>query len=585
LDESAAAALETRDDLLVYGRGNAIALFALQLQYNIEDIEAVAAVAVTDGSNDKKCDLVYVDRVDGQIVIAQGHAAEKHTSKSAPANKASDLNTAVSWLLDGEIESLPTILRSAAIEVRSAFQNGEIRHFNLWYCHNYQESKNVEDELKRAAATAHGLIKRFYPSTSVAVSQKEVGRRRLEELYSQAGNTILVTDQFTIEVDGGFEAQGSEWRAFCTSVAGSWLRRLWRDYETRLTSPNVRDYLGFIRTEQNINNGIKTTAQEEPDRFWIYNNGITALVNDYKIDRTCTPWRLTIDGLGVINGAQTTGSIGTLADDRATSLGDMQVLVRFVRCHNTDVLSEIVRYNNTQNKVEAADFRSKDAIQERLRREFELIPDADYLGGRRGGVRDAIARRRNLVPDRAVAQCLASFHGKPNLAYNETRRIWEENKTYAETFNDQVNARHVVFAYSLMRAVEERKRELAQLADEDRTSQQEKQIEFLRRRGSITILVAAIASAIETILGKPVSNRYKLRFRANCSPAQGLAYWKPVLNSLLPFVSHLMKATDSGLQSQDRVTEATDLFQSMVESTVEHNKAVYESFASTVAST
>ncbi len=297
------------------------------------------------------------------------------------------------------------------------------------------------------------------------------------------------------------------------------------------------------------------------------------------------PWRLTIDGLGIINGAQTTGSIGTLADDRATNLEDMYVLVRFVQCHNTDVLSEIVRYNNTQNKVEAADFRSKDAIQERLRNEFELIPDADYLGGRRGGVRDAITRRRNLLPDRAVAQCLAAFHGKPNLAYNETRRIWEENKTYAETFNDQLNARHVVFAYSLMRAVEERKRELAQLADEDRTSQQEKQIEFLRHRGSITLLVAAVASSIETILGKPVSNRHKLRFRKNCSPAQGLAQWKSVLNSLLPFVSHLMKATDSGLQNQDRVNEAIDLFQSIVESTVEHNKAVYESFASTVAST
>jgi len=49
LNEPAAAALEMRDDLLAYGRGNAIALFALQMHYNIEDIEAVAAVAVTDG--------------------------------------------------------------------------------------------------------------------------------------------------------------------------------------------------------------------------------------------------------------------------------------------------------------------------------------------------------------------------------------------------------------------------------------------------------------------------------------------------------------------------------------------------------
>jgi len=434
-------------------------------------------------------------------------------------------------------------------------------------------------------ATADGLLRRHYTSAIVAVSEEEIGKRRLEELYSRAGNAVLVTDKFELDIEGGFEAGGSEWNAFCTSVAGSWLRQLWRDYETDLTSPNVRDYLGIIRTEQNINNGMKTTAQEEPDRFWIYNNGLTVLVNDYNVDRTHKPWRLTIEGLGIINGAQTTGSIGTLDDDRAESLSDMQVLVRFVRCNDNDVLSEIVRYNNTQNKVEAADFRSKDAIQERLREEFKSIPDADYLGGRRGGVRDAITRRKNLVPDRAVAQCLAAFHGRPNLAYNETRRIWEENKTYAETFSDQVNARHIVFAYSLMRSIEERKRELAQLSDEDRTNQQDKQIDFLRRRGSITLLVTAIASCLETILDKPIANAYKLRFRENCSPVRGMMHWKSVLNSLLPFVSHLTRATDRGLQSQERVKEAISLFQSMVESTVEHNKTQYVDFASVVAST
>ena len=200
-------------------------------------------------------------------------------------------------------------------------------------------------------------------------------------------------------------------------------------------------------------------------------------------------------------------------------------------------------------------------------------------------MRDAITRRKNLVPDRAVAQCLAAFHGRPNLAYNETRRIWEENKTYAETFSDQVNARHIVFAYSLMRSIEERKRELAQLSDEDRTNQQDKQIDFLRRRGSITLLVTAIASCLETILDKPIANAYKLRFRENCSPVRGMMHWKSVLNSLLPFVSHLTSATDRGLQSQERVKEAISLFQSMVESTVEHNKAQYVDFASVVAST
>jgi hypothetical protein len=36
-----------------------------------------------------------------------------------------------------------------------------------------------------------------------------------------------------------------------------------------------------VRSERNINNGIKTTASTTPEQFWIYNNGITVLVHEY----------------------------------------------------------------------------------------------------------------------------------------------------------------------------------------------------------------------------------------------------------------------------------------------------------------
>jgi hypothetical protein len=42
-----------------------------------------------------------------------------------------------------------------------------------------------------------------------------------------------------------------------------------------------------------------------------------------------------------------------------------QVLARFIMCDDPDVLADIVKFNKTQNKVEAADFRSKDPVRER----------------------------------------------------------------------------------------------------------------------------------------------------------------------------------------------------------------------------
>jgi hypothetical protein len=458
-ESKALAAFKGRTDLEQYG-SNPLLLFALQLRWGIADIDGVASTALTDHSNDKKCDLVYVDRDAGRVVVAQSYMSAKDL-EAAPANKASDLNTAVGWLLSGDVEKLPDTLRSAAEEVRDAIAQDQIREFHVWYSHNAPESQNVQDELKQAVRTADSLIKRYFDGTEIAVSALEVGLGQLEDMYARTEAPIAVAETFTLTVPGGFEIESSRWKAFTTAVPGIWLREKWDIHGSDLMSPNVRDYLGVVRSERNINNGIKTTASTTPEQFWIYNNGITVLVHDYVAAGPTKDgsYELELRGLGIVNGAQTTGSLATLTDDDAPDLDKTSVLTRFVKCDDPEVLADIVKYNNTQNKVEAADFRSKDSVQERLRQEFDAIPDADYRGGRRGGVKDAIERSRNLLPDSAVAQALAAFQLQPNLAYNETRRIWEENAVHSRYFSDRTSARNIVLTYSLLRAIEAAKKE------------------------------------------------------------------------------------------------------------------------------
>jgi hypothetical protein len=62
----------------------------------------------------------------------------------------------------------------------------------------------------------------------------------------------------------------------------------------------------------NINNNIKTTAEKHPEHFWIYNNGLTAIVNDYSFVEEGEQHTLKISGISIVNGAQTTGAIGSL---------------------------------------------------------------------------------------------------------------------------------------------------------------------------------------------------------------------------------------------------------------------------------
>ncbi|MBD2108504.1 hypothetical protein [Nodosilinea sp. FACHB-13] len=98
MTETHQAAFQARTDLARYG-DNALLLFTLQLRFDIQDIESIANDSLTDGYEDKKCDLVYVDRENEIAVIAQGYySTSDNTNRDAPANKASDLNTAVAWL-------------------------------------------------------------------------------------------------------------------------------------------------------------------------------------------------------------------------------------------------------------------------------------------------------------------------------------------------------------------------------------------------------------------------------------------------------------------------------------------------------
>lgn len=578
----AEAALAARSDLAEYG-SNALLLYALQLRWGITDIEGVAAVALTDSANDKKCDLAYVDRDNGRIVVGQGYTSIK-ALEAAPANKASDLNTAVTWLLSGPLEGLPDVLRSAAGEVRDAIRSDQINEFHVWYAHNAPESANVKDELEQAARTADSLIKRYFPQVQVDVAAQEVGREQLEKLYERTEAPIAVTDELTLVVAGGFETKGEHWSAFTTAVPGTWLREQWAKYDSDLMSPNVRDYLGIVRSERNINNGIKTTAATTPDRFWIYNNGITVLVHDYTPEGPDTDgnYTLRLTGAGIVNGAQTTGSLATLSDTDAPNLAATRVLTRFVKCGDSDVLADIVKYNNTQNKVEAADFRSKDEVQERLRAEFATVPDADYRGARRGGVRDAIERPANRLPDSAVAQALASFQLAPNIAYNETRRIWDENGVYSRFFSDRTSARNVVFCYSLLRALEAAKKRLGDVDEANRTEVQQRHTQFFRRRGSIALMVAAISATIELFLGHPVPDRTALRFKDNCAPKDAADRWLPIVESALAFSAQLIDATDLGLKNSDTVDAALEKFQGMIEATVDANKERYAEFSSLV---
>ena len=559
----------------VYG-DNALLLYSLQIKYNIEDIHVIATEALLDGNDDKKIDLLYIDIDREEAIIAQGYFTKKE-KESAPSNKASDLNTAVTWLFNREIKDLPERLKTPAKDLREFIESGLIKKITLWYSHNCPESKNVVDELISAEHSLNSILKSRYPDFRIEVCSLEVGLNVLEDWYVGITTPILVTNEIRLENVDGFYINQSDWKAFSTNISGKKLYDLFTTYKTNLFSANIRDYLGSRKSDSNINNGIKQTAEIKPENFFVYNNGITAITN--KIDYDPEKKELNIAGISIVNGAQTTGAIASIKDNVSDNL---KIPIRIIECQNQETIKEIVRFNNSQNKLEAPDFRSNDVFQKRLKSEFEEFPDIEY-SSRRGSAEDVIKRPNNILPASTVAQTLAAFHNEPSIAYNEKSKIWESDKLYSKFFNDNTSAKHIFFAYSLQKAIELSKIDIVNKHKngEDLTKIENEFLSFSRLRGAMILFISASSSVLEEILDKPIPNMFALSFKTKKFD-DAIELWKPIVKVLSSFSSTLKNGLSDGIKNQEKINEALSAFSQLVSATKIGNNVIFKSFSDKV---
>lgn len=310
---------------------------------------------------------------------------------------------------------------------------------------------------------------------------------------------------------------------------------------------------------------MQKSLKDKPKNFFVYNNGLTILnhrIENKKLNDNTSNVR--IHGISIVNGAQTTGTIGTSTEAPPEGA---YALARFISTSNEDLVSDVVRYNNSQNAVTASDFRSTDPIQRRLVLEMKSIPDAEYDGGRRGGVSAAIKRRPRLLPSYSVGQALAALHGAPTVAYNEKSGIWSRDVLYSRFFNDNLSAKHMIFAYSLLRAIENEKNILRQKEAGDETnltSAEKEKLSFYRKRGSVFLLAGAISECLETILDKVIPNKFRLNFSEKTSPEEAAKFWAPTVQALSGLHAYLEPAFSDGLKNQEKVQETTKKFSQLV---------------------
>jgi len=245
--------------------------------------------------------------------------------------------------------------------------------------------------------------------------------------------------------------------AFYGRVHVAEVAKWWHDYNRALCSRNLRHLL----PSSEVNNALEITLKNDAENFWYFNNGITVVCDS--IDKAIygAPKRdvglFKCEGVSIVNGAQTVGTIGTtLADPKLAEEQSAWIQIRIISLDKApiDFDRRITRATNFQNAVRGRDFAAMDPIQRRLASEFALdrqtyaykSGEADPQGDQGCSITEA-------------TQALACGQETVDLAVQVKREIgsiWSniDGAPYLDLFNDSLTNQKVWRAVRVMRSVD-----------------------------------------------------------------------------------------------------------------------------------
>lgn len=232
----------------------------------------------------------------------------------------------------------------------------------------------------------------------------------------------------------------SEFCSYLCVMPARLLALIYGEYGTQLLEKNVRV---FLQAKGSVNKGIRRSLENEPARFFAYNNGITA--TGEAIETSPTKMGISLDRISdfqIVNGGQTTASIFD-AHARGLSLEKVFVQMKLTivsKVKSTEVVRLISRYANSQNRVTEADFFSNHPFHvsfEKLSRRLVAPPRVNstiqthwfyerargqYINAKQACVStserkkfESLNPRDQLITKTDLAKVLNTFRGFPHI--------------------------------------------------------------------------------------------------------------------------------------------------------------------------
>lgn len=225
-------------------------------------------------------------------------------------------------------------------------------------------------------------------------------------------------------------------------------------FHAKIFHGNIRYYL---KKSNKINKSMLTTLNSVAgrDAFWLYNNGITVVVEDFEIVKKDGVAYLRASNPQIVNGAQTSS---VLKEKRSNlSYGQVGVQAKIIAVSLNDdgkkVLSSVSEYTNSQSPVKISDLRSNDRRHIQLQSAFASISKKVFYERRRGEWNSLEAAQRAQYQNRKVSkedvgQKYFAFIGNSAKSIVNKNCIFESPEEQ-KAFDPSVSAHTYLLAYEL----------------------------------------------------------------------------------------------------------------------------------------
>ncbi len=409
--------------------------------------------SITDGSNDRGVDAVFIDDRDGRNAI---HVFQfkyvntfENTKKNFPSGEIDKLVSFFVDLLDlnKSLENTCNpILWNKVKEMWTALDKPK-PSIEVHFCGN---TLPMQDGEKNRANASLGKFNYF-----------NVHHHSLDSIVGMFVDkkSAVINDQIQVVDKDYFDRTDGSIRGLICTVEAAEVVRIITDPEDPSTvkkeifNDNVRVYLS--RTNKINRKIIETALSEDNPLFWYLNNGITITCESFSYPKGKRAPNVELKNIQIVNGGQTSNALFEASKIAPEKLDDVLILIRIIETKAQLVSLAIAESTNSQTPIKSRDLRSNDDIQKKLEEAFEGMG----LFYERKLSQYSDKPKPNRVDALSAGQAhLAYGLELPEVAKKDRGRIFSD--LYDQVFTDELLADELLCSLKILNVIEAVKKSL-----------------------------------------------------------------------------------------------------------------------------